>query len=184
MKKILGAVAIALAGFMFASCGSTQTASGQVTDAKVIGAEGIERPAWVVLGKEAEDGLYAKGYGKMSTLETSLKSAKADGRNELARTLQVSVKNALTTYTRDTGIKEDVLKLMEEASIQKSEAMLKGSKQVDYWMDKDEGVYVLMFVPYQAVVPEVNSIVKDYTQSQKSAFTVETAKNYIKENLE
>lgn len=190
MKKSFLFAAGLIAATTFVSCGSTsgtttntESASAAAAQKQVIGAEGIARPSWVVMGREAEDGLYAVGSGKMSTLQNSLTLAKANGRTELANTLQVSVKNALQTYTRDTGVKEDVLTYMEAASVQKSDAMLKGSKQVDYWLGPDETAYVLMFLPYQAVVPELNAVVKEYTQTEKTAFTVETAHDFIKANI-
>lgn len=166
MKKLVGSVCAIVIALLVASCASN---SGQK---KVIGAEGIERPSWVVMGKDAADGIYAVGSGKMTTQQTSLKLAKANGRTELARQLNIQVQSALTTYQQDSGVGDEsqVINFMEDVAVQKTDAWLQGTKQVDYWLGPDETVYVLMFEPYDVIVPSVNEALKEFTRDPSAAF--------------
>ncbi|QTQ13802.1 LPP20 family lipoprotein [Treponema parvum] len=187
MKKQAIIVAFSAIAAILMSCGSTKeaakakeepTAASQVK--KVVGAEGVERPAWVMEGKQSLDGIYAVGSAKMSNMQNSLKAARVNGRAELANTVQVSLKGATTTYAEDTGIPEDALNYMEEAIVARTDALLQGSTQADYWVGPDNTVYVLMFLPYEAVLPTVNDIVKDYAANQKSEITVEKVSDAVK----
>lgn len=179
MKKMSIIVALCTAAVILTSCGSTkeaaaaneETAASKV--AKVIGAEGVERPAWVMEGKKAADGIYAVGAAKMSTTQNSLKAARVNGRAELANTVQISLKGATTTYAEDTGIPADTLNYMEEAIVQKTDQILQGSTQADYWVGQDSTVYVLMYLPYESIVPQVNQVVKEYAADKKSEITTE-----------
>ena len=151
-----------------------QTAAQQANEVnKVIGAEGIARPDWVMGGMEAPDGVYAVGSAKFSNMQNSLKAARANGRAELANTVQASVKSAITTYAEDTGLSADTLNYMEQATVQKTDSILVGSTQKDYWVGPDETVYVLMYLPYTAVVPAANNVIKDYIPDAKTELTVE-----------
>ncbi len=182
MKKTLFVIAIAAALSVFMSCGSTKEASkGEEATAaskvaKVIGAEGVERPGWVMEGKKSLEGIYAVGSSKLSNMQNSLKAARVSGRAELANTVQTTLKGVTTTYAEDTGIAEDTLNYMEEAIVQKTEQVLAGSTQADYWVGPDNTVYVLMFLPYEAVVPVVNETVNAYTPDKKSEATVDKVK--------
>ena len=160
MKKLIFAAAVALA---FAGCASNKVQKAADKVPAVIGAEGVERPQWVLSGMESDDGIYAVGSGKMSTRANSLKVAQTNGRAELTRTVQVTLKNVITTYAEDTGVKDDVLNYMEEATVQRAAGILSGSKQADYWVDADETVFVLMYLPYNAVTPAANDIVSEYS---------------------
>ncbi|MCI1208223.1 MAG: LPP20 family lipoprotein [Treponema sp.] len=177
MKKSLIIFAAALAAVTIAGCSSTKevekTSVQKKEQATVIGAEGVARPDWVMQGKQSADGIYASGFAKMSTLQNSLKAARVNARAELANTVQASVKSAVTTYAEDTGIADDNLNYLEEATVQRTDAILQGSTQADYWVGQDETVYVLMYLPYNAVVPEVNNIVKEYSEDKQSKVTVE-----------
>lgn len=182
MKKTLFVLAITAALSVFMSCGSTKEASkAEETTAaskvaKVIGAEGVERPSWVMEGKKSPEGIYAVGSSKMSNMQNSLKAARVSGRAELANTLQTTLKGVTTTYAEDTGISSDTLNYMEEAVVQKTDRVLVGSTQEDYWVGPDSTVYVLMFVPYEAVIPAVNETVNEYTADKKSEVTVDKVK--------
>lgn len=146
----------------------------------VIGAEGVARPAWVMSGMESADGIYAVGSGKMSTRENSLKVARTTGRAELQRTVQTTIKSAITTYAQDTGIPDDKLNYMEEATVDRTAGIMQGSTQKDYWVAQDETVYVLMYLPYNAVVPAANDIVSEYAVDKKSQITQEKVAEALK----
>lgn len=177
MKKTLLIISCVLAAFFATSCGSTEqtnTAAEQAALSSVEGADGVQRPAWVLTGKKDNTGIYAVGSGKMSSDQNSLKLARANGRAELGRTVASATKSVLRSYTQDTGNEKDVLNYLEEVLEIKSANILSGSEQVDMWKAKDGTIFVLMFVPYKAVLPEVAEISKqisDFTQDAKTILT-------------
>ncbi|OJF77015.1 MAG: hypothetical protein BKP49_03925 [Treponema sp. CETP13] len=184
MKKLTRVFMVTMVVLLLAGCASTpkESAASEAAKTVVIGAEGIARPSWVLMGKESEDGIYAVGAGKMSTPQTSLKLAKANGRTELARQLNVEIQSALTTYLQDSGVgdQSQVINYMEEVSVQKTDAWLQGTKQVDYWLGADETVYVLMFEPYDVIVPIVNEELKEFTRNPAAEFAEDKAIEALK----
>ncbi len=181
MKKIVIALSIIL--IFFAGCSSNSKIESSKSSDKipvVTGAEGMPRPQWVMSGKESADGIYAVGSGKMSNRKNSLTVARTNGRSELLRTVQTTIKSAITTYALDTGIPDDMLTSMEQATVDRTAGILQGSVQKDYWVDKDETVYVLMFLPYNAVVPAANNIVSEYVTDKKSEITEQKVAEALK----
>ncbi len=183
MKKsvlFISCILTAVALFV-TSCGSTEqekTAAQQAAQANVIGADGVKRPEWVLAGKEDSTGIYAVGTGKMSTPTNSLRVAEINGRAELARTVSAATQSVLRTYTQDAGSSKDVLTYLEEATEVKAASVLKGSQRKDMWTAQDGTVFVLMFVPYEAVLPTVTESIsdaakniKDFKQDAKTLLT-------------
>ena len=60
---------------------------------------------------------------------------------------------------------------MEEATVQRTAGILQGSTQKDYWVDADETVFVLMYLPYNAITPTANDIVSEYVTDKKTEIT-------------
>jgi len=179
MKKLT--IFLTSAAVLLASCASTKPTEKAADKIRpVIGAEGVERPDWVFSGMESPDGIYAVGSSKMSTKINSLKVAETNGRAELARTVQTTIKSALTTYAQDTGVKDDVLNYMEEATVQRTAGILTGSTRKDYWVDQDQTVYALMYLPIKAVVPATNAILDEYVTDKKSQITEEKVSEALK----
>lgn len=166
MKKILGAIAIAVAGFMLASCGSTP-----VTGATQAEADGL--PAWVYESKKDDTGLYAVGSGKLANIQNSYTMAKANGRAELARMLKVQVQDVLQTYVSDMGSdeKRDTLTGLVDNTLQKTDAVLEGSQQVDRFNAKDGTIYVLMYLPYESTVKKLNESASSFTGKPEAYIT-------------
>lgn len=178
MKKIIFLISSVMIAFAVTSCNSTKqevSAAQQAADnATVIGADGVARPSWVLTGKKDNTGIYAVGSAKMSNEQNSLKLARLNARAELGRTIASATKSVLRSYTEDAGNEKDVLNYLEEAVEIKSANIITGSEQVDMWKAKDGTYYVLMFVPYKAVLPEVTEISKkasDFVQDTKTVLT-------------
>ncbi|MBQ0003407.1 MAG: hypothetical protein KBT21_07695 [Treponema sp.] len=174
MKKSILIISCVLAAIMATSCGTTNqepTAAAKAAAKTVMGADGVERPEWVLTGKEDATGIYAVGSAKLSNDQNSLKLARTNGRAELGRTILASTRSVLRSYTEDAGNAKDALTYMEEAIEVKSVNILKGSKQADMWKAEDGTIYVLMFVPYTAVLPEVTQSYNDFVQDTKTVFT-------------
>lgn len=184
MKKsilILSCV-LALSAFFATGCESTEeeelTAAQEASKNAVAGADGVARPEWVLSGKEDDTGIYAVGTGKMSNLTNSIRAAELNGRAELARTVSAATQSVVNQYTQDTGSSKDVLTYLEDITQTKTANVLKGSKRVDYWQAENGTVFVLMYIPYNAVLPNVvepiNEMTEDvtnFTQSVKATYT-------------
>lgn len=184
MKKSVLFISCILAAALFAtSCESTHSeevsaAAKASAMSSVVGADGVKRPEWVLAGKEDKTGIYAVGSGKMATFTNSLKMAEINGRAELARTVSAATQSVLRTYTQDTGSSKDVLTYLEEATQIKAANVLKGTTRKDMWTAQDGTVFVLMFIPYEAVLPSVTEPIadavkgaKNFTQDAKSILT-------------
>lgn len=183
MKKILGTVLAVVTTVMMFSCGSSK----EVTSASLL-AEKDGVPAWVYEGKRDDTGLYAVGSGKMSNLNNSLKMARAEARVELSRELKSEIQSVLQTYVDDKGDDNNRQSLsgLTDNALLKTDNILNGSQQVDYFQTKDGTVYVLMYLPYNAVVPELNKTVTEFNRDSTAAFTeakmAEAYEKYFSEN--
>lgn len=169
MKKIVAAVAALAAVFALASCGSTSGKGG--SGAAQAKQEGY--PEWVYMGRTDDTGIYAVGAGKLANLVNSHKMAVSEGRTELARTLRVQVQDVLQTYTSDLGSEQnrDALTGLIDNTLQKTDAVLQGSQQIDRFNASDGTVYVLMYLPYESTVSSLNSAVSDYTGKTEAVIT-------------
>lgn len=196
-KSILVLSCVMAVAAVFMSCASTseeeKTAAQQAAMANVYGADGVKRPEWVLAGKEDSTGIYAVGSGKMSNITNSLKLAEINGRAELSRTVSAATKSVLRTYTQDTGNSKDVLTYLEEATEVKAANVLKGSKRKDMWTAQDGTVYVLMYVPFEAILPTLTESIseaeknyKNFKQDEKTILTEQKAQaafeKYFDEN--
>ena len=169
MKKILALFAAALTALMVVSCGSTPAAQ-EAPKSNV--------PEWVTMGKMDATGIYAVGAGKMANAVTSRKMAMSQGRTELARTLKAEIKAVTQTYIDDAGSDKDrqALAAFQESTLEKTQAILQGSQQVDYYLGDDGTVYVLMYLPYDSAVKTLNEEAaksKGFKENQTAAFTKE-----------
>lgn len=168
MKKIFGAIALTLAGLLLASCGSTKETTAAATQAAEDG-----YPDWVYEGRRDSTGIYAVGSGKLANIQNSLTMARANGRAELARTLKTQVQDVLQTYVSDTGSDEnrDSLTGLIDNTLQKTDAVLEGSEQVDRFTAKDGTIYVLMYLPYESAIKALNEEASSYTGKPEAIIT-------------
>lgn len=170
MKKLLTAAMIVIAGFMFASCGSTETtAASQAAE--------LNLPSWVLEGKRDNTGIYAVGTGKLSNLVTSQKMAMAQGRLELANMTKTSVQGVTQTLVDDQGADGDrqYLAALTENALLKVDTILVGSEKVDQYIGSDGTVYVLMFLPKSTFLTELNKVnaetAKTFNRTSSAAYT-------------
>lgn len=193
MKKLIFIISCVFAAAVFSGCESTEQTDENMSAAQqaaasttVLGADGVARPDWVLTSREDDTGIYAVGSGKMSNDQNSLKLARANARAELSRTVAASTQSVLRSYVQDTGNSKDALNYLEEATQIKAANILKGSKQVDMWKAADGTYYILMFVPYTAVLPEVTETAADFVEDAKTILSEVKAKEafqkYFDEN--
>jgi hypothetical protein len=179
MKKII--IPAVAAVILFTGCATAPKETKAADKIPIVmGAEGVARPQWVMSGKEDAAGIYAVGSGKMSTQTNSLTTARTNGRAELLRVVQTTLKTAITTYAEDTGVASGTLSYMEQATVDRAAGILQGSAQKDYWVGPDGTVYVLMFLPFKAVVPVANNIVDEYVTDKKTEITEEKVAEALK----
>lgn len=175
------AIFSALAAIVLAGCASTKApkrAADQVPER--VGADGVVMPSWVMAGEEAEDGIYAVGSAKFSSRANSLKAARTNARAELTQTVQTTLKTAVTTYAEDMGASDSALNYMEQATVERAVGILQGSSQKDQWVDNDGTTYVLMFLPFKAMLPEANNIVDEYVSDKKAQITEQKVAEALK----
>ncbi|MBP5283877.1 MAG: LPP20 family lipoprotein [Treponema sp.] len=172
MKKLLTLAVIAITGFMFMSCGSTDTTSAAAQAAD------LNLPEWVLAGRKDDKGIYAVGSGKLSNLVNSQKMAIAQGRLELAATTKTSVQGITQTLVDDQGAEGDRqdLEALTENALLKVDNILVGSEKVDQYVAKDGTVYVLMFLPKETFLTELNKSLaetkaKSFNRTSSAAYT-------------
>jgi len=173
MKKLFALVVAAFAALLIVSCGSTQAA--EPTQASKAG-----YPDWVYMSRSDATGIYAVGSGKMANPVTSRKMAMSQGRTELANILKTTVQAVTQTYINDAGSdkEREALTGFQESALQKTDAILQGSQQVDYFAAEDGTIYVLMYLPYDSAVKALNeeaakAKATTFQQNSTAAFTNE-----------
>lgn len=152
MKKVLLIMAVmAISCVMFIGCASAPKEQSNL-------------PAWVLMPPEG--GISGVGAAQIGPagMQTARIEAAANARDEIARTLNVRVKNMIKNFTETTGVGDDqtVDKVFTNVSKQVAKVDLTGSqiKKVHLDQDKNE-LYVLV-----AVQPEV---VSEVAESMKQA---------------
>jgi len=185
-KKILAIVAtVALVSTFFVSCGSTpeQRAEKAMREGKtVVGREGVPQPEWVNKTPKDAENFYAIGYAKKSSKQISITAAEQDGRDQIARWVGTSVKNALTNYTNEAGEKANTqtITYFESISKQVAEQTLNGVERNEVWVDYEGGVYVLLMFPKanlnKAFEDETNAA---FSRNEAAAFAEFKAKEAL-----
>jgi len=136
-------VALVLGGCMGTKTSTTINAPEEIKNA-LSGA-----PKWV-LNPKIEGGFAAVGSAKIGKAGIGFARTEAtgNGRDELARNMQVTVKNMLKQFTESTGIGdgESVDKVTSNVSKQLAKQTLTGSSVSDMWISPDGTLWVLVTV--------------------------------------
>lgn len=175
MKRIFTAIAaVALVSALFVSCGSAPAEKQEPVKAgqKIVGLEGVEMPEWVNKVPKSADTYYAVGYSKKSSKQTSIQYAESDARDQIARWINVTVKNALTNYSSEGGEGDNVqvLSYSESISKQVSDQSLSGVERDEVWVDAEGGVYVLSSFPKANVGKSFEDVAKTFVRNEATAF--------------
>ena len=127
---VLALVAIAL----FAGC-----ATEERVDTKAI-------PDFYLNPPFAEDAIYGVGDAKMSSLSTSRTMALSRARDDIARQVEVTVKNAITDYAQEAGSGDDkqVIEFAETVSRQLVDTVLRMAKTKEVAVGEDGTVYAMV----------------------------------------
>lgn len=117
----------------------------------------------------AEDAIYGVGDAKMSTLSMSRTMAFSRARDDVARQVEVAVKNAITDYAQEAGEGENTqaVQFAETVSRQIVDVTLRGVKQVQTSVARDGTVYALVEYPMSALLEEAEAA---FERNQAAAF--------------
>ncbi len=185
IKKFLTVLAVlVLVSTVVISCASgpkDKSDKAQPKGKPVVGMEGVEMPAWVNKTPKNETTLYAIGFGDQSSKAISKKVAGQDARDQIARWVGTSVKNALTNYTNEGGEGKNVqtLKYFESISKQVSDQTLIGVEDDEVWVDDKGAVYVLASFPKANVGKAFEQTVTAFARNDAAAFSEFKAKEAL-----
>jgi hypothetical protein len=181
-KKIIATLAaIALVSTVVMSCASSKPAEKKEPVSKIIGKEGIPQPDWVNKMPKSADTFYAVGFGSMTTKQNSIVRAESDAKDQIARWVGTSVKNALTNYTNESGEgkNKQVLDYMESISKQVADQTLVGVERDETWVDPDGAVYVLCSFPKANVNKGFEEVTGTFVRNEAAAFADFKAKEAL-----
>lgn len=168
MKKYYS-VAIVLSALVtfLGGCGSTP----DKVQAPAMQGEFANAPKWV-MSPQMEGGLAATGSAKMSKAGMSFTrtAAMANGRDELARMMNVKVKNMVKNFTQATGIGDDetVERVASNVSKQVTKQVLSGSRMKDSWISPSSELYVFIVLDPTAAAEAVKQSVQTSYKNEKA----------------
>lgn len=121
------------------------------------GADGsAKRPDWVILGKK----VFGYGVGFAPKTEAGLgyqrREAIAQAEIDLARSAKKRVMNMVETYFQTVGIRHPHLeRVTTQVSRIVTDMMIGRTRMVDYWIDRDGTLYVLIYAKPSEIVPAI-----------------------------
>ena len=128
-------------------------------------------PSWVLLPPEG--GISSVGSAKIGPAGMSFAKMEAtsNARDEIARTINVKVKNMLKNFTETTGVGDDttVDKVFTNVSKQVAKVDLTGSQIKNVYLDKaNEEIYVLVALQPESVAGVAEAMKKSAMTSYKN----------------
>ncbi len=128
-------------------------------------------PSWVLMAPEG--GISAVGSAKVGPAGMSFAKLEAtsNARDEIARTINVKVKNMIKNFTETTGVGDDttVDKVFTNVSKQVAKVDLSGSQIKNVYLDRaNEEIYVLVALQPEAVSGVAEAMKKAAVTSYKS----------------
>lgn len=135
---------IALLVFAAAGCGSSPDPKPEQEE-KPQPQSMADVPQFFLMPPTAEDAFYGVGVAKMSSLDMSRTMSISRARDDIARQVNLQVKNAITDYAQESGAESSqTLKFVETVSRQIAEAKLQGAKPKEMYAAKDGTLYALV----------------------------------------
>ena len=143
-KKILLLFTITLLVFAAVGCGSAPDPKPEPEE-KPQPQSMADVPDFFLMPPTAEDAFYGVGVAKMSSLDMSRTMSISRARDDIARQVNLQVKNAITDYAQEAGAdSSQTLKFVETVSRQIAEAKLQGAKPKEMYAAKDGTIYALV----------------------------------------
>ncbi|NPA87475.1 MAG: hypothetical protein GXO01_02095 [Epsilonproteobacteria bacterium] len=150
--------------------------------------EGKQAPAWVCNGAaNLKDGVYGVGSAPKSPLGFSFQreEAMAIARDEIARKINLKVKNMIKRYYSSTGVQDNQTaeRVVTSVSKQLTKQTLKGSKIVDTWYSPKGTMFVLMKMSNEDVKRSVKNAIESTYKNDEALWQEFKAKK-AQEELE
>ncbi len=116
-----------------------------------------------------------------STKAMSKTAAGADARDQIARWVGTSVKNALVNYTNESGSEKNIqtLSYFENISKQVADQTLVGVEDDKVWVDDKGGVYMLTSFPKANIGKSFEATVQTFQRNEAAAFSEFKAKEAL-----
>lgn len=177
-KSLLFLVVVA---FAVAGCTSK---SSSITSAPVANCyDGA--PAWVLNGG-AEGGLSAVGSAQIGNagLSFARNEAMANGRDEIARILELKVSNMVKNFTQTTGVgdSQTVDKVSSTVSRQLANQTITGSKAKDQWISKEcNELFILVVADAPGLQEEIKSQITSSYRNEQAIWQQIQARDALKE---
>jgi len=172
-KSILSLAVIASFPFVLDSCGKKEEPKQEISKVQNSkwASELANAPEWV-LNPQREGGLSAVGSAKIGPagIQFARTEALADARNELARQINVKVKNMVKNFTQviGAGDQQTVDKVSVHVSKQVTAQTLNGSKQADMWISPSGTLYVLVVLDPASVQEAVKEATLTSFKNEKA----------------
>ncbi|HNQ96527.1 MAG TPA: LPP20 family lipoprotein [Treponemataceae bacterium] len=183
LRKIVTITLIAfVVGTAFISCSSAPEEKEEVpVTRKIIGQDGVPMPDWVNKNPKSETHFYAVGYAMKSSRAISKTASGQDARDQIARWVGTSVKNALVSYTSEGGEQTNTQTLshFENISKQVAEQTLVGVEEDEIWVDDKGGVYMLCSFPKANLNKSFEETVGTFQRNEAAAFAEFKAKEAL-----
>ena len=180
MKKFLLLVLV-ITALAVAGCGSKNTAVSAAQFNKCY----KDAPSWVIMGG-AEGGLSAVGSAQIGNagLSFARTEALANGRDEIARMLQLKVNNMVKNFTQTTGIgdAQTVDKVTANVSRQLSNQTLTGSKAKETWISSEcNELFILVVADAPAMEQDIKAQITSSYRNEQALWQQIQAKNALQE---
>lgn len=158
MKQLMTLATLILITTALLACGSKE-----VKVEHGMGDAYKDAPEWV-FNPADQPGIAAVGVAKIGKagFPFARNAAIADGRDQLARQLEVKVKNMLKSFTQSTGIgdAQTVETVSSQVSRQVSKQTLNGSRMKQMWRAPTDELFALVVLDPQRIIPALKDSVK------------------------
>ncbi len=180
-KTFLLALVIVVLAFAFAGC----TGKGQTITASKVNKCVKDAPAWVLLAG-AEGGLSAVGSAQIGNagINFARTEALANGRDEIARILELKVNNMLKNFTQTTGVgdSQTVDKVTSNVSRQLANQTITGSRAKEAWISPEcNEIFVLVVADAPSLEEEIKSQITSSYRNEQALWQQIQAQNALKE---
>ena len=170
LKKLF--ILLMMSLFLFACGGRTLDPQAAVEESPQSG-EYANAPAWVI-DASLEGGLSALGIAKIGPagMQFARNEAMANGRSELAKMINVKVKDLTKNFTQQTGIGDDttVEKVSSQVSKQVTNQALQGSKAKSTWISPKNNLHILMIIDSEMVKNYVRESIETSYKNDKALY--------------
>lgn len=178
-KSIISIGLIILIIFAFMGCKSKPETYADDPRSKIIGAEGIPRPAWMngptktTVSNYSEDLYYVIGDGREAQTETVKRNlARTDAMAKLAQWKDAVVADTMKNYIEEGGTigNAQTLYRFEQATVTRAKANIAGFDQIEYWLDQNGIFHILYSYPKDNLKKDFATTVSEFQRNEAAAF--------------